>query len=130
MIGLDTNVIVRYLTQDDPEQTPRAIAAIESLTPDQPGFIATTTVAEVYWVLTRARYRVAPEQVVDSLEALAQSDEIAVESPGALAAGVAGARAGADFADALIAYAARRSGARRILTFDRRAAGRLGFELI
>lgn len=52
MIGLDTNVLVRYIMQDDTKQSAKATQLIESLTSDEPGFIAMVSVVELYWVLT------------------------------------------------------------------------------
>ena len=54
MIGLDTNVLVRYIMQDDPEQSPKATELIESLTGENPGYITMVSVIELYWVLTSA----------------------------------------------------------------------------
>jgi len=51
MIGLDANVLVRYVTQDDPVQSPKASALIESLTTLSPGFVSLVSVVERVWVL-------------------------------------------------------------------------------
>ena len=50
MIGLDTNVIVRYIMQDDPKQSPKATQLIESLRNESPGYITMVSVVELYWV--------------------------------------------------------------------------------
>ena len=47
MIGLDTNVLVRYIMQDDPQQSLKATRVIESLTKERPGFIALVSVVEL-----------------------------------------------------------------------------------
>ena len=52
MIGLDTNVLVRYIMQDDPRQSPKAARLIESLDAENPGFVTVVSVVELYWVLT------------------------------------------------------------------------------
>jgi len=52
MIGLDTNVLVRYIMQDDPKQSRKATSLIESLDDDHPGFITIVSILELYWVLT------------------------------------------------------------------------------
>lgn len=128
MIGLDTNVIVRYLTQDDPGQAARATEVFHTLTDDQPGFVPTLVWAELYWVLTRS-YGISASDVVDRLAALAEADEIRAESPSGVARAVAATRRGADFADALIDASARHAACQEVVTFDRRAAGRLGWSL-
>ena len=51
MTGLDTNVLVRYITQDDAAQSAKAVRAINALTPDAPGFISLTAITELAWVL-------------------------------------------------------------------------------
>ena len=69
MIGLDTNVLVRYIMQDDPEQSPKATELIESLTGENPGYITMVSVIELYWVLTSA-YELSGQQVAQALTAL------------------------------------------------------------
>ena len=51
-IGLDTNVLVRYVAQDDSKQSPAATRLIESLTADAPGYVSVVSVVELVWVLT------------------------------------------------------------------------------
>lgn len=128
MIGLDTNVIVRYLTQDDPDQAPVATRIFESLREDSPGYVATVVWAETYWVLTRS-YGFRRNEVVDRLAALSLADEIRAEDPAGVAAALKSARQGADFADALIDTSAARAGCQEVFTFDKRAADRLGWRL-
>lgn len=129
MIALDTNVVVRYLVRDDPAQASRADAVFDSLGPATPGFVATLVLAELHWVLTRA-YRLGRVEVADIISDLATSDDIRVENPAAVRFAVAAARDGADFADALIAYAASKAGVPETVTFDGRASRDLGFRLI
>ena len=81
MIGLDTNVLVRYLTQDDPVQSAQANAFIErQLSPAAPGVIGHIVLCEVGWVLSRA-YGYTREQVADALGALLTCREFQIESP-------------------------------------------------
>ncbi len=55
MIGLDTNVLIRYLAQDDPVQSAKATEIIErQLTEESPGFVSVVAMAEIAWVLERA----------------------------------------------------------------------------
>lgn len=129
MIALDTNVIVRYLTQDDPDQARGATTIIDSLTSASPGFIATIVWAEIHWVLTRA-YGFGALEVIEKLADLSLSDEIRAEDQGAVASALASARHGADFADALIGAAAKRAGCDEVVTFDRRASAKLGWRLV
>lgn len=129
MIGLDSNVLVRYLTQDDADQAASANVAVGGLTRDDPGFLGMITLVETYWVL-RNTYEFDHATVVDALRALAEADEIVVENEPVVARALVHAAAGADFADALIAETARAAGCREIVTFDKKASRRLGLRLL
>ncbi len=78
MIGLDTNVLVRYLAQDDPGQASAATRLIERFTDDAPGFISTVALVETVWVLSHA-YRTPRTEIVPIIEGLLRSKEIVVE---------------------------------------------------
>ncbi len=60
MIGLDTNVLVRFLVQDEPRQAARADSLMAQLSPTSPGYLSTVVLVETYWVL-RSAYRQKPE---------------------------------------------------------------------
>jgi len=49
MIGLDTNVVVRYLTHDDPAQTTAAVRVMDALSSDSPGFLSLIVIVELVW---------------------------------------------------------------------------------
>lgn len=121
MIGLDTNVVIRYLVQDDPVQSEVASAAIERLTEKEPGYLSVVTVIETYWVLRRA-YSVGTDQCAEILERLLDAREIRVGHDDAVRMALAASRGGLDFADALIAELGRAAGCVHTVTFDRRAA--------
>lgn len=126
MIGIDTNVLVRFLVQDDPDQAARATAAFGGLTAADPGYLTTVVLAETYWVLTRA-YKLEAETVLSTIEDVMATEEIVVQDAGQATAVIAAARAGADFADALIEAACTARGCRRVLSFDESAQESLGF---
>ncbi len=123
MIGIDTNVLVRYVTQDDPVQSALANRFIEGHLPaDRPGIIGHIVLCEVAWVLSRA-YRYSRTQVAEVLNALLTCREFRVESPETAILALHDYRHGtADFADYLLARAHRRLGAEYTVTFDRSAA--------
>ncbi|MFZ1410475.1 MAG: type II toxin-antitoxin system VapC family toxin [Micropruina sp.] len=129
MIGLDTNVIVRYVVQDDPDQAALATKTMESLTDQEPGFVSVVTVAEISWVLRRA-YRLELNAVLDVIEGLINVRELRVEGVDAIRRAVDRARAGGEFADCLIAELGHAAGCATTLTFDRGAAGQSGMSLI
>ena len=74
MIGLDTNVLLRYLVQDDPVQSPRATEIItRRLTEEEPGFISLVTILEVVWVL-KSLYKRSREEIANAIEMLLAAD--------------------------------------------------------
>ncbi len=78
MIGLDTNVLVRYIMQDDARQSPKANKLIESLTVDEPGFVPLVAVVELVWVLSSS-YDLTRAQVVQALGLLLRTKEVIVD---------------------------------------------------
>lgn len=131
MIGLDTNVLVRYITQDDPGQSALANEFIESqLSGERPGVISHIVLCEVGWVLSRA-YRYSRDQIADVLNALLTCREFQVESPDmAILALQDFRRGGADFSDYLLARVHQRLGAEYTVTFDRKATDGEQFKLL
>jgi predicted nucleic-acid-binding protein len=130
MIGLDTNVLVRYIMQDDTKQSPLATRLIESLTPQSPGFVPLVSVIELGWVLSSA-YELDRNQLVDAFEGLLRTKELVVERAEIVwkALRVLQATNG-DFADCLISCSAAAAGCQKTMTFDRGAAKSSGMTLI
>ena len=131
MIGVDTNVLVRHLTQDDGAQAARASKFIErTLTPAAPGFISIVTVMETVWVLERA-YRFAAAEIAAAVEGVLAADTLIVErEEQVFEAASAMVESGAYCADALVASLCHRAGCARVMTFDRKTARLPGFELL
>jgi predicted nucleic-acid-binding protein len=131
MIGLDTNVLVRYLAQDDPAQSLKATELIERrLTEDEPGFISVVAMAEVAWVLERA-YGLADQEIAAAIEGVLQAEVLVVENEQEIFTAMIALKAGrGSFADALIGALDAKAGCSRTLTFDRRAQRLSGFELL
>lgn len=121
MIGLDTNVLVRYVAQDDAEQSARASALIEGLVEDQPGFVSLVVVVETYWVLRRA-YRVAVPEAAAVVRALLDAREIRVAEADAVRRALALVGDGIEFVDALVAELGESAGCEWTATFDVRAS--------
>jgi predicted nucleic-acid-binding protein len=120
MIGLDTNVLVRYLTQDDPDQAARATRMIEQeLTADAPGFIGLVVLVETAWVLQRL-YRASPEEIRETVTDLLGSSAIVVENRDVVARALAISKQnGCGFADAIITASALHAGCEKVLSLDR-----------
>ena len=130
MIGLDSNVVVRYLVQDDPVQSRRATEIIERrLSTRNPGFISVVAVAETVWVLDRA-YRFSDEDIVAAIERTLQTDVLVVENEQEVFAAMTAVADGrGPFADALIGALGSKAGCSATLTFDRGALRLPDFEL-
>ena len=130
MIGLDTNILVRYLTQDDPIQAPKATELIERrLTQEKPGFVSFVAMVETVWVLERA-YGLTPHEIVGAVERVLQTDVLVVENEQDVFTAMIALKEGhGSFADAVIAALGARMGCSCTLTFDRKALRLPGFEL-
>ncbi len=131
MIGLDTNVVIRYLVQDDKKQSAAATRFIErSLTADVPGYINQITLCEIVWVLERC-YGATKLQVRNIIEGLLTTRQLQVENTEvawkALHAFDANS---ADFSDALIGRKNIHDGCARTVSFDKKAASLPEFELL
>lgn len=121
MRAIDTNVVVRYLTGDHPQQSKKAKALIEGETV----FVATTVLLETEWVL-RGVYGLGQPDVVRALRAFAGLSTVTLEDASLAARALDWSAQGMDFADAL--HLARASACAAFQTFDRRfvsAAGKL-----
>ena len=126
MTGLDTNVLVRYVMQDDARQSARASRLIESFTGEEPGFVPLVAVLELVWVLSGS-YGLGRAQVAAALESLLRSKELVVDCADLVAQALSRFRdAGADFADALIERIAVSAGCPVTMTFDVGAAKTAG----
>jgi predicted nucleic-acid-binding protein len=130
MIGLDTNVVVRYLTQDDPAQTAAAVRLIDSLSPDSPGFLSLIVIVELVWVL-EVSYRFKKSEIEQVLETLLRSKELVVERAEIVSQALRKFSASrADFADCLIERCGHAADCPYTATFDRNAAGAAGMKLL
>ena len=130
MTGIDTNVLVRYIMQDDPKQSAVATRWIESLTVDSSGFVPLVVMVELGWVLEGA-YALDRGQVAEAFEALLRARELVIEQAAVVWNAVRTFRSGsADLADALIERSAASAGCDRTVTFDRGAAKYCGMALL
>jgi predicted nucleic-acid-binding protein len=129
--GIDTNVLARYIVQDDPKQSKVASLWIEEhCTPDSPGFVNSVVLCELTWVLERG-YGYGRETVVAVLSGILSSPELRVEDDeAAWQALKLYDKDAADFSDCLIGLTNRRTGSASTVTFDRKAAKQDFFELL
>lgn len=129
MIGLDSNVVLRYVLQDDPDQAARATEAFDVLTEDDPAFVSLVVLVEVVWVLRRS-YGFEREAAVEVVRRLLAAREVILESPALIARALRRAGTSADFSDAVVVEQALAAGCEQVLTFDRRAARDAGMVLL
>ena len=128
MIGLDTNVLVRYLVQDEPDQAARATALIEGLDDEHKGYVSIVVLVELVWVLRRA-YDVEPDEVHAVLDRLLRAQEVVVQHADAVRLALRRATSGADFPDAVIHELGAAAGCDTTVTFDVKAARHSGMQL-
>ncbi len=130
MIGLDTNILIRYLTQDDPVQSSKATQVIEHrLSPRNMGFVSVVTMAEIVWILDRA-YGLTNREIAAAVERMLQVEVLVVENEQEVFAAMMALKQGRGaFADALIAELATRAGCTHTLTFDKKALRLPGFKV-
>lgn len=131
MPSLDTNVLVRYLVQDDSGQLAAAKRLISRcVTGGQSLFVPVTVTLELEWVL-RARFGYIKEDVMQALSSLFSAAELTFESERALEVALHLYREGsADFADCLHIALATQAGDQPLWTFDKGAAQVIGAQLI
>lgn len=130
MIGLDTNVLVRYLAQDDPKQTAAATRLLGSLSVASPGFVSQVVLAETVCVL-QSRYAADASQIGQVVETLLRTEVIRVERADVTWRALRRFRQDqGDFPDALVAELARAAGCKQIYSFDRGAVKRSGMTLL
>jgi predicted nucleic-acid-binding protein len=122
MIGLDTNILVRFITQDHPAQTAAATRLIDSLSSDAPGYLSLIVIAELIWVL-QFSYRFDKQEIEKVIERLLRSKELILEKKDTVAQALTKFRTSrADFADCLIERCGRSAACQHVLTFDKNAA--------
>jgi predicted nucleic-acid-binding protein len=130
MTGIDTNVVVRYITQDDPVQSAAATKLMESLSANRPGFVAMIVVVDLVWVL-QSCYKARRNEIARALETLLRSKELIVENADLVWQALRRFASGnADFADCLVERCGHLAGCDHTVTFDQNAASAAGMQLL
>lgn len=119
MIGLDTNVLVRYLVDDDPEQSPRAAALVErAIEEGERLFVPQVVLCELVWLLESA-YRYSREEIASVLGDLLRTRQLVIEDLDVARKALDRyAERGGDFADYVIVERCRVAGCERVASFD------------
>jgi predicted nucleic-acid-binding protein len=131
VIGLDTNLVVRYLAQDDPVQSAKATQIFERrLTEEEPGFVSLVTMVETVWVLD-AVYGLESGEIAQAVERMLQADTLLVQNEQEVFTAMIALKSGlGSFADALVGALGRRAGCGSTLTFDKKAGRLEGFVVV
>jgi predicted nucleic-acid-binding protein len=130
VIALDTNVLVRYLVQDDPDQSFRASQLLENLSESNRAFVSCVVLCETFWVL-KTSYQLPKETLVNVLNRLFHVPVLDIEHLGSCLLALQAYTTGrADFSDYLIKSIAAHYGYPRVFTFDKTASQSEGFVLL
>ncbi len=128
MIGLDTNVLVRYLTRDDEQQWRQAADLIQQ---NQPCFITNIVLCEMVWVLRGASYRFQKNDITSVLEAMLHSAAFEFENRSTVDQALQRYKQGkADFSDYLIGATSQQVGCIETASFDGKLKGEKGFRCL
>ena len=121
MIGIDTNVLVRYLVQDDLEQSEQSTLLIEQeCNLSSPGYLSNIVLCELVWVLTGA-YKYDKNLVIEVMEQILVTVELLVENENVVRKAINDYKIGsADFSDYLIVNNNQQSGCTKTYTFDKK----------
>jgi predicted nucleic-acid-binding protein len=121
MIGLDTNVILRFVTQDHPTQSAAANRLMESFSIDKPGVVPTICVIELVWAL-KTFYKAKSSDIEQAVETLLRAEGLIIERSELVWQALRlFTKTSADFADCLIERCAHAEGCDHTATFDRKA---------
>lgn len=131
MVGIDTNVLVRFIVQDDPDQSARAGQSLTTaLSPDSPGYVNAIVLCKLVWVLKRA-YKYPKPLILAVIEQLLNTRELALEHPDAARSALQSWQKGeADFSDYYLAAINRLAGCSTTITLDLHAGDHPDFTLI
>ena len=131
MIGIDTNVVLRYLLKDDKLQTAKAERILEhTLKEDGPGFVSLVTVLETFWVL-ESFYKFSGQEIISAIEQLIRAETLFIQNEREVYYALQVVKKGeGTFNDVLVSALSFWSGCTHTLTFDRKASRLPGFKLI
>ena len=130
MVGIDSNVLIRYLTNDDPKQAASAQAMLRNCTANNPAYINLVVLVETIWVLRRF-FDFSREGILDLLDKLLSLDQVRFQERRSVDEALRIAeKSGCDFPDALISVLNLNSGCESTLTFDHKASSIKGMQAL
>jgi predicted nucleic-acid-binding protein len=128
MIGLDTNILVRYLTRDDEQQWQQTVTTIQQ---NQPCFITNIVLCELVWVLRGTNYGFRKNEITSVLESMLHSAAFEFEDRSTVDQALQRYKQGkADFSDYLIGAVSRQAGCSETVSFDSKLKGEKGFQCL
>ena len=128
MYAIDTNILIRYIVEDNPEQAQKAAEAIEQLTTEKQGFISCIVLCELNWVLKTA-YKISKRERVATLQKVLSVPVFEIEQLDCCLKALRSYEKGqADFSDYLIQQIGEKHGYEILLTFDQKASRETGFQ--
>jgi predicted nucleic-acid-binding protein len=131
MASIDTNVLVRYIVQEEDSQFAIVMQLLDECAPEgRPLFVPITVALELEWVL-RSNFQVGKPDLISTLSQLLSATELSFQSEAALEVALARYRdSSADFADCVHGALAAQAGEEPLWTFDKRAARVDGVKLL
>jgi len=129
MNGIDTNVLVRYLVNDDVVQSKKAFSFIKSLSATNQGFVSLVTIVETIWVLDSV-YCQEEELIKEAMLKLTKSPRLIVQCAKEIEDALSKEKSEGDLSDAIIAQIGLSFGCEDTVTFDRKAAKLEGMRLL
>ena len=129
MIGIDTNVLVRYLVGDDVVQSKKASDFIKSLSLSNQGFVSLVTIVETIWVLDSV-YNQEEDLIKEAVLKLVKSPRLVVQCGREIEAALSKEKSEGDLSDSIIAQLGLSFGCESTVTFDKKAAKLEGMRLI
>jgi len=130
MTGVDTNVIVRFLAQDDAEQSAVAGQLFDTFSAEAPGFVSVISIVELVWVL-QSCYRADRDDIQSAIEGLLRTRELIVERAELIWQSLRSfIKGNAEFADCVIERCGQAAGCDHTMTFDQNAAKSAGMKLL
>ena len=128
MIALDTNVLIRYLVQDDSTQSVRATQLIEEeLSDSEPGFVSILVLCEMLWTL-RSKYGRDQQELATILFHMLQTEQFVIDQPAIVTEALR--QAPVEITDSIIHELGKARGCRHTVTFDRDFSRSDGVELL
>lgn len=124
-VGIDTNVLLRLLVNDDPAQRKAVLSFGKGLGENYSGFITLISLVEIDWAL-RKQYGYSKPESVSALQKITQLRGVEIQSADAIVRAIHGVETGAgDFADVLIAHLCLDEGCSHVVTLDKKAAAKI-----